>query len=345
VRAESKFDTAIQEIDIEKRIMEDPEVKQNFTNGLYLSMASEYIILDGNELGKVNVSLQRSRFYAITIPDNYAERSCFQMKGDLSAIPNSERRCPVDLGRIPGCPMHGACLKQLILATSPSYLAIVPCEDRSEVNIISTIAGFPLHACATLQSAKIEYTEMRTNVMRRLRDDQRPDEESIHMFGMVKYPDLFTRAEDVGMLMAEYKTMILLAWILKRIDIQKLSVMFFTHQDMQNRRVVPSLRLGENIVDLMRKTQSNEIAEIRKRKIFLDDMALHVESIMADTEQKKRYQDALKARYRRMNGDTPDLPPGIQREDAQYLEDYSVKTFGTSLQDTTVVPLGVPSEF
>src|SRR5574344_1119974 len=149
---EKLFFAPVAKISIADKLLANPEKLNLLSNGNYLRDAKIYLNIDGGELSKVNINLNQSTFLAITIPNEYTGKDCENLKGTLNSV-SGKHICPVeadpDKFRNDPCPLFGRCLKRTILQHAEGNLAIIPTDDTAEINIVNTVAGFPLHSLST----------------------------------------------------------------------------------------------------------------------------------------------------------------------------------------------------
>lgn len=328
--AESLFFDLASEINIENKIIENPEVKRNFENGTYLTNAGIFIGLDGDQLNKVNIQLEKSKFFAITIPDTYVGLPCESIKGNVSGSAG-KKICPVDENRDKyQCSKYGKCLKQVLLNSSPLNLSIIPCDDKSEVNIIQTFAGFPLHAINSVRSAKTDYLQVKKKNEKDNELNGRK-EEGLHMFGLITFPDLLEPTENTKKKIDSFKQLLLIAYSLNYLKIEKLKIAFFVNADYKFKREQPSLVMGKNLDEVISKMQSYDVNDIEIITMFTEETKGRLKKLIEGGKQDEIIK-RLKDVYIQMNSKTK-IPEGFTIDDSSLLDEYSKETFNVSLND------------
>lgn len=328
---EEFFKDMINKIDITEKLLKNEDKLNLLLNGNYYNNASIYLGLDGGELSKVNLNLDSSRFFAITIPDIYEACPCRSITG----VQSSGRKCPVDedpdnYKGEKACPHYPNCLKKRILDNAPTNLAIVPTTENAEVNIVTTIAGFPLHAVSSaMYDCKPPYMQQKEKY-----DAERKaagiNEEVLHMFGPIEYVDLAEKSVNPMELMKPFKKQIMLALALGRLSVDKLSVDFVTKRDLDaGRRENPSLHLGEAFDDIFKKFQSTKTEDQSAIKQVSEEMNMVVDFVKSgDENTKNSFAEKLKSSYEEFN---KNLPQGVKGEDIDIIDELSQELCGIKL--------------
>lgn len=334
-RSERFFFSSVDSINIEDKILADDKIKENLRNGVYRSNAGVFAKLDNQELAKVNLSLKNTSFFAITIPDTYEGKPC----ADIHGYASFGAKCPLDkdpekFKNLPdgGCLKYGTgCLKKIILDTSPKELAVVPSDEFSEINVIKAVAGFPLHSLVSaVNGCRPAYMQLKE---KHQQEDKHREgfEERVHMYGAIKMADLTEKTIDASMKIDIFKTQLLLAVARNRLIAQKLDISFFTEQDLQFKKSTPSLVLGANIEEVIRRMQSNRLEDMSVINQFCTEIDIQIDRIMdsGDDSKKDKLFAQLSALFKDFN--TGNVTEGFQPKDAALLDQFAAKRFGKPL--------------
>jgi hypothetical protein len=321
---ENYFFEPVRKIKISERLLNTPGKLNLLTNGTYYYNANVYIGLNGTELDKVNLSTRDTNFFAITIPNEYNGRPCEGIKGDIQAC--QIKICPQDNNPDEykgdnACPMYGKCLKKLILANAPQHLAIEPTEETSEINIIETIAGFPLHALNTTASIKIPYTQIK-EINAKKQAGKENQEEELHMFGPIEFTDLFEKTEDPRTLTNGFRETLMFALGVRRLLIEDNKVSYYTQRDKQNKASTPSLVLGNSLDQVMDRFMSTRQADIAMVKQITDEMDFFKGVMKSD---KAVFDQASKIIEETFTKIRDNLPRGMKTEDLDLLNKVSIE--------------------
>ena len=319
---EEYFKEPISRINISNKLLKNDEKLNLLLNGNYYNNASVYLGLDGGELSRVGLNLDSSRFFAITIPDMYEACPCRSISGSNSV----GKRCPVDEDEDKykgdkACPHYPNCLKKRILDNAPNNLAIVPTSETAEVNIMTTVAGFPLHAVSSVMyDCKPIYEQQKKRFDEEKAASGR-QEEVLHMFGPIEFTDLAVKSEDPLVLMKPFKKTVIFALALGRLVIRPLSVDFITKRDLDaNRRENPSLHLGETIADIYKRFQSTKSEDQMAIKQICSEMQFVRDAINANPAMKPSLGEKLKASFEELNQKPP---AGITPADLDIIDEIS----------------------
>ncbi len=327
---EEYFKEPVSKINISDKLLKNDEKLNLLLNGNYYNNASIYLGLDGGQLSEVGLNLESSRFFAITIPDVYDTCPCRGIVGKDSV----QKRCPVDEDEEKyrgdnACPHYPNCLKKRVLDNAPNNLAIVPTSETAEINIVTTIAGYPLHAVSSaIHDCKPIYEQLK-NKYKEENKASGKQEEKLHMFGPVEFDDLTVKSEDPLVLMKPFKKTVMFALALGRLIIRPLSVDFVTQRDLDaNRRDNPSLHLGESIEDLYRRFQSTRAEDQRAVKQVSDEMKYVKDFVTSNEEGKAKLGEKLKSSFEELNKQPP---AGILAEDIDLIDEISREICGLEL--------------
>ncbi len=327
---EEYFKEPIEKINITDKLLKNEEKLNLLLNGNYYNNASVYLGLDGGQLSQVGLNLDSSTFFAITIPDVYEGKPCRAIKG----VNGLGKRCPVDEDEENfkgdnACPFYPNCLKKRILDNGRTNLAIVPTSETAEINIVTTVAGYPLHAVSTaIHDCKPIYEQQkRKNAEETMA--RNIQEERLHMFGPITFDDLTERSEDPLVLMKPFKKTVMFALALGRLVIRPVSVDFITKRDLDaGRRDNPSLHLGESVADIYKSFQSTRTEDQNAIKQLSDEMK-YVKDMAANSDDiKKSLGEKLKASFEELNKNPP---AGIAPADIDLIDEISRELCGLEL--------------
>ena len=322
---EDFFFEPVSKVSIAERLINTPEKLSLLVNGTYYYNANVYLGLNGTELDKVNLSTNDTNFFAITIPDEYEKegRPCKGIKGDITQC--EMKRCPQDLypDNYRGenaCPMYGKCLKKVILENAPQHLAIEPTPETSEINIIETLAGFPLHALNTAATIKIPYSQIKESNIRK-QQGKPEQEEELHMFGPIAFTDLFEKTEDPRTLTNGFRETLMFALGVRRLVIEDNKVSFFTQRDKQMKSSTPSLVLGNSLDQVMDRFMSTRQADIAMVKQITEEMDFFKGIMKSDKAIGDKAAEIIEATFNEVRDN---LPRGMKTEDLDLLNKVSV---------------------
>jgi predicted nucleic-acid-binding protein len=327
---EEYFKEPIGKINITDKLLKNEEKLNLLLNGNYYNNASVYLGLDGGQLSQVGLNLDSSTFFAITIPDVYEARPCRAIKG----VNGLGKRCPVDDDEEKykgdnACPFYPNCLKKRILDNGRTNLAIVPTSETAEINVVTTVAGYPLHAVTTaIHDCKSLYEQQKRKNEEENRSRQ-IQEERLHMFGPIDFTDLTERSEDPLVLMKPFKKTVMFALALGRLVIRPLSVDFITKRDLDaGRRDNPSLHLGESIADIYKSFQSTRTEDQNAIKQITEEMKYVKDMVATNDEIKNSLAEKLKASFEELNKNPP---AGITPADIDLIDEVAKELCGLEL--------------
>lgn len=316
---EKFFFPLVNEVNIEDRVLESPDICKRLESGQYFDLAAIYLGLDGSVLSKLEINHKNETFCSISIPDEYEGRDCAGIKGDEAA--QHGRRCPIDEGLLDPnkCNRYGKCLKQMLLMSQNSHISVTPTSEKSEINIIHTIAHYPLRAVASVMSnCKPEYDVEKKKQQQR-NEDERTDFEEINMFGSLQFDALDEKTVDPRRKLDDFRKLLLVAYVARRLQIQALSVDFVTERDLaQDRKDKPSLHLGNSMNEVMTRFQSTRLSDKKDIEQFEKEINLLINDIKNDAETKRKFSDYAKETYNRINRE---LPTGFVQDDLDLLNE------------------------
>lgn len=322
--SEQYFIDIVEAISIEDKILSSPDHLTRLVNGNYYKSSSVFLGLDGGELSRVGLNLDSGTFFAITFPDNYTGKPCASLKGALSTL-SGRKICPVDADPekflTEPCPKYNKCLKQLILKNAPQNIALIPTSELSEINIINTVAGYPLHAVTTLlHGCRSRYMETKQKLESEVKAAGL-QEERLHMLGPIQMTDILDPTEDPRNKLVEFRKKLLAGLCGRRLKIEALKVSFITKMDIQlNRKDKPSLVLGANLDEAMRKFQSTAVADSRVIDQFDKEIGEFLVQVSGSDEHKKRYGEMMTETFNELS---KNLLPGMTTTDLQLMDEFA----------------------
>ena len=329
---EKFFFEPIKKVNISERILESPEICERLEKGVYYQMANIYLGVEPTILDKVGLDFNNSTFFAISIPDEYQNKPCADLKGVVRSN-GGNKICPMEqdskrFAKEP-CPMYNKCLKQKLLRNAPANVAITPTSEISEINIMHTIAGYPLCSVSSVMNAcKGIYLE------RRKRQDKENEEldsndEVINMFGPMKFDNLDEKSIDPKTQMDDFRKKIMAGIIAKRIRYQALSIDFVTERDLQLQRVdTPSLHLGNNMNEVMVKFQSSRLSDKAIISQFVTEIDKYLEKLSSNEKLKEDFGKKAKKTYEEFK---KELPIGFVDKDLNIIDSLTTKYCGFEL--------------
>src|SRR5574344_1093349 len=193
---EKFFFEPIRKVNISERILETKEICDRLESGQYYSMATIYLGLETSVLDKVKLTFKDSTFFAISIPDEYQGKPCVNIKGTEA----SGKICPMEQNpekftKEP-CPLFNKCLKQKLLKNAPLNVAITPTNEISEINIMHTIAGYPLCAISSVMNNCKPAYDMQKEKQLKENEEKGTSNEEINMFGPLDFDALDKKTVD-----------------------------------------------------------------------------------------------------------------------------------------------------
>ncbi len=315
------FFDRIEALSIEDKIISDPDSLARLKNGFYTKAAAEFIGLDGGEMSRENLSRDKFKFFAITIPNNYTSCPCKDLKGALGTIAG-KRICPMDADpeqyKNKPCPKYGKCLKQILLNLGEEHIAIIPTSENSEVNIITSIAGFPLHAVTTaIHNCRTSYLDARKK-----EEDERKknhlEEEILHMFGTIKLDDIMEESVDPRAKYDELREDLMYALCATRLVVDKLNVSYITSRDLElGRRDNPSVQLGRNMDEIYTRFESTKEEDVKIFATLKNEMDIVRKSVAESENVKARFIARVKETHEAL---AKSLPSGMNDLDLQMIE-------------------------
>ena len=337
--AEGYFKDIVNNVNIASRIFQSKKHTDGLENGTYLKTAGIFLRLNGGVLSRVNLSFDNSTFFAITIPDEYEGKPCADIKGVLKMLPG-KHICPMDADpdNFQGekkCKKYGECLKRLILKNAPENLSVTPTSEKSEINIVHTIAGYPLAAVSSVvNNCKPEYESLKKSYEEENKK-KGIDDERLHMFGPVKFDDLEEVSIDPLNIneIKGFRQDVILAYVAHRLFIKPLSVDFVTEKDRILKRTdKPSIQLGKNLAETEVLYQSTKVSHQKAIKQFREETAIIRKEILNNPDSNKLIGERFVEAYKNST-----LPP-------VYLEvmvPYAKELCNVILEDDTPLPSAI----
>lgn len=338
LRASEKFFfEPVSNVNIRKRLLEEPDKLDALVHGTYLANAKVYVKLNGEEMSRSGMDLKGKVYYAMSIPnESEYQRYCSGLNGVSDGKPFS---CPFDEGGELAnseevCPLYSKneCLKSKILKSATSDLSIVYSEDMSEINILKIATGFPLRAVTSING------QYREEYMKKIREQNETNrmngtnEEVVHMFGPVKFADLNEKEERPQDLSLKFKKYLLMALAVRRLELDLVGVKFYTEKDVMNDRDEPSLYLGRDFAEAAKLAESLRFDDITKVDEVEKSVAAIVES--ADTpERKEKCWTMLKETY---SAYMQKLPAGFTEDDLDLLDQLAIDICGKTVKEAKV---------
>ena len=291
---EKFFFEPINKVNIADRILETPEISDRLEQGTYFEATPIYLGVEDMVMNREGLTFKDSTFFAISIPDEYEGKPCKDLKGVVRGN-GVNAVCPMeqdpDKYQKEPCPMFNHCLKQKLLHHTPSNVAITPTSEISEVNIMHSIAGYPLYALSSvMNNCKSVYDEAKAK-QKKENEESGTEYEEINMFGPLQFDALDEKSIDPKKQLDDFRKLLIVAFIAKRIDIQALSVDFVTERDLQlGRYDKPSLNLGNNLSDTMIKFQSSRIADKNAISQFTIEINRYIEKLSQNEKLKVDFE-------------------------------------------------------
>lgn len=324
---EKFFFKPVADINIRQRLLDDEDKLKALISGADLTTAQVYIRLDGQEMTASGLNIKGKIFYAISIP-NEPEYDKF-CKDSLSTKVGKPFVCPFDVGGTrehdeQTCPLYEKCLKNWILKSATADLEIIPSDDTGEINILKVDVGFPLRAITSVSGP---YREEYLKTIREEQEKNAPDnnivEESIHMFGTVKFADLNEAEEKPAELKKAFKRDLLITLIAKRLVVDSFGVQFFTDYDVENDKETPSLYLGKNFAEATLMAESTRIND-KKAVGDIKTVVKTLKEYFENPEYKPMFIERTKEKYQEIKN----LPFGFTDEDVVLLREISKELLG-----------------
>lgn len=329
---EKFFFEPIKKVNISERILETPEICERLENGVYYQMANIYLGIEPGILDKVKLNFNNSTFFAISIPDEYQSKPCANIKGVVRTN-GANTICPMEQDperfiKEP-CPMYNKCLKQKLLHNAPLNVAITPTSEISEINIMHTIAGYPLCAVSSvMNNCKSAYINQKKKQAKD-NEDSHSNDEAVNMFGPMKFDELDEKSIDPKTQLDDFRKKIMVGIIAKRIKCQALSIDFVTERDIQLERVDnPSLHLGNNLNEVMVKFQSSRLSDKAIISQFVTEIDKYLEKLTSNEKLKDDFGKKAKKVFENFR---KEIPSGFVDKDLNIIDALTTKYCGFEL--------------
>lgn len=316
---EKFFFGPINKVNIADRILETPEISDRLEQGTYFEATPIYLGVEDSVMNREGLTFKDSTFFAISIPDEYEGKPCKDLKGvvrgnGVNAICPMEQD-PEKFQKEP-CPMFNHCLKQKLLHNAPNNVAITPTSEISEVNIMHSIAGYPLYSLSSvMNNCKNVYVEAKAKQQKE-NEESGTEYEEINMFGPLQFDALDEKSIDPRKQFNDFRKLLIVAYIAKRLHVQPLSIDFVTERDLaQDRKDKPGLHLGNSLNEVMVRFQSSRAKDKNDIEQFTKEVKHFIEKLKGNEE--KFYLEAVKI-YKNIKDE---LPPGFVQEDLDLMND------------------------
>lgn len=322
---EKFFFEPINNINISERILETPEIIDRLEQGTYFEATPIYLGVEDTVMNREGLTFKDSTFFAISIPDNEAyENNCPNLKGVVRSL-GIDAKCPMeqDPSKLEKeqtrCPMFNHCLKQKLLHHAPSNVAITPTSEISEVNIMHSIAGYPLYALSSvMNNCKNVYDEAKAKQQKE-NEESGTEFEEINMFGPLQFDALDEKSIDPKKLLNDFRKLLIVSYIAKRLNVQPLTVDFVTERDLaQDRKDKPGLHLGNSMNEVMVRFQSSRVKDKNDIEQFIRETERLIDEIKSNSETKKVFADRATETYNRIKNE---LPAGFVQDDLDLMNE------------------------
>ena len=321
---EEPFFGPVSEVDISDRILGREDILSNLRSGTYTSNAKVYVRLN-DEMSKAGLPTRGKEVFCVTIPNEVEyEKNCRDLVQRSTGV---NHVCPFEPGGDKAnaeerCPREGKCLKAMILRGAGTDLELIPSDNKSEINIFKTTAGFPLRAVTTVAGPYKEAYEKQVQANKAESEwTKSQKEESLHMFGPVKFSDLDAPAVKLNDVKEGFKRKLLLAYALDRLSIERLSVKFLTQRAFVANKRDFDCDLGHSFEEAAELSESIRIDEMEKVREVEDGVAYEL-GLFRTEEEMARLYELLKEAYDRLSAERPD---GMSDDDVEILDKLSME--------------------
>lgn len=329
---EKFFFEPINKVNIADRILETPEISDRLEQGTYFEATPIYLGVEDMVMNREGLTFKDSTFFAISIPDEYEGKPCKDIKGVVRGN-GVNTLCPMEQDpekyQKDPCPMFNKCLKQKLLHHAPNNVAITPTAEISEVNIMHSIAGYPLYALSSvMNNCKSAYTNAKLKQQKENEEDG-TEYEAINMFGPLQFDDLDEKSIDPRKQQNDFRKLLIVAYIAKRLKAQALSVDFVTERDLaQDRKDKPSLHLGNSMNEVMARFQSSRIKDKNDIEKFQKEIKLLIDDIKSDAGTKETFGKWAQEVYDTIKNE---LPAGFIQDDLDLMNEIVAELCGITL--------------
>ena len=319
---EKFFFEPINKVNIADRILETPEISDRLEQGTYFEATPIYLGVEDTVMNREGLTFKDSTFFAISIPDEYEGKPCKDLKGivrgnGVNAICPMEQD-PEKFQKEP-CPMFNHCLKQKLLHHAPNNVAITPTSEISEVNIMHSIAGYPLYSLSSvMNNCKNIYVEAKAKQQKE-NEESGTEYEEINMFGPLQFDALDEKSIDPRKQFNDFRKLLIVAYIAKRLHVQPLSIDFVTERDLaQDRKDKPGLHLGNSLNEVMIRFQSSRTKDKNDIEQFTKETELLINDIKNDSNTKNTFCNWSKETYEKIKNN---LPSGFVQDDLDLMNE------------------------
>lgn len=329
---EKFFFEPINKVNIADRILETPEIADRLEQGTYFEATPIYLGVEDMVMNREGLTFKDSTFFAISIPDEYDGKPCKDIKGVVRGN-GVNTLCPMEQDpekyQKEPCPMFNRCLKQKLLHHAPNNVAITPTAEISEVNIMHSIAGYPLYALSSvMNNCKSVYTEAKRKQQKDNEEDETECEE-INMFGLVQFDGLDEKSVDSRRQQNAFRKLLIVAYIARRLKVQPLSIDFVTDRDLaQDRKDKPGLHLGNNMNEVMVRFQSSRLADKKDVDQLKKEVELLIDEIKNDSSTQETFGKWAQDVYDKIKND---LPSGFSQDDLDLMNEVVFDLCGITL--------------
>lgn len=286
---------------ISEKILQSEKVCGGLRRGTYYGLAPVYLGINSMVISKVGLNLEANTFFAVSIPNEYEGKYCADIKGIIK-----DEVCPMvkdkEKYEKDPCPLFGRCIKQMLLENIEYNIAIIPTNEMAEINFVKTVAGYPLCAISSVMNGcKQSYKKDKEDMLQHNINSNR-NEETINMFGNVVFPDLDEKTIDPSSRAetTRFRKDLLLAYVARRLVIQKFSVDFITIRDIEMNRVEsPSISFGNSIADAYKIFQSTKANDIATIDIFSKEVENIRQSLHDDEAARQKCSDYFADLYKK----------------------------------------------
>lgn len=319
---EKFFFEPINKVNIADRILETPEISDRLEQGTYFETTPIYLGVEDTVMNREGLTFKDSTFFAISIPDEYEGKPCKDISGVVRGT-GVNRVCPMEQDpekyQKEPCPMFNHCLKQKLLHNTPNNVAITPTSEISEVNIMHSIAGYPLYALSSvMNNCKSVYDEAKAK-QKKENEESGTEYEEINMFGPLQFDALDEKSIDPKKQLDDFRKLLIVSYIAKRLNVQPLTVDFVTERDLaQDRKDKPGLHLGNSMNEVMVRFQSSRVKDKNDIEQFTKETGRLIDEIKSNSETKKIFADRATETYNKIKNE---LPAGFVQDDLDLMNE------------------------
>lgn len=331
---EKFFFEPINKVNIADRILETSEISDRLEQGTYFEATPIYLGVEDMVMNREGLTFKDSTFFAISIPDEYEGKPCKDIKGVVRGN-GINTVCPMEQDpekyQKDPCPMFNKCLKQKLLHHAPSNVAITPTSEISEVNIMHSIAGYPLYALSSvMNNCKSAYTDIKRKKQRE-NENNGTEYEEVNMFGPLHFDELDEESVNPRKQLDDFRKLLIVAYIAKRLKVQALSVDFVTERDLaQDRKDKPGLHLGNSMDEVMSRFQSSRIKDKNDIAQFQKETNLLIDDIKSDSATRDTFGSWAQDVYAKIK---TDLPSGFIQNDLDLMNEVVFDLCGITLAE------------